>query len=30
MWLETLKKLENEKCTLEDLEYGKKTEKPEK
>ena len=27
IWLETLKRLENEKCTLQDLEYGEKTEK---
>ena len=25
IWIETLKKVENEKCTLQDLEYGKKT-----
>ena len=27
IWQETLKKLKNEKCTLQDLEYGEKTEK---
>jgi hypothetical protein len=26
MWQETLKNVENEKCTLEDLEYGEKNE----
>ena len=26
IWCETLKKLKNEKCTLQDLEYGKKNE----
>ena len=26
LWIETLKMLENEKCTLYDLEYGEKTE----
>ena len=29
-WRETLKKVKNEKCTLQDLDYGKKTEKREK
>ena len=27
IWRETLKKVENEKCTTKDLKYGKKTEK---
>ena len=26
LWQETLKNFENEKCTLQDLEYGEKTE----
>ena len=26
LWIENLKMLENEKCTLYDLEYGEKTE----
>ena len=26
IWLETLKKVKNEKCTFQDLEYGEKTE----
>ena len=26
-WQETLKNMENEKCTWQDLEYGKKTKK---
>ena len=27
IWIETLKNVENEKCTKQDLEYGEKTEK---
>ena len=27
IWRETLKSMENEKCTLQDLQYGEKTEK---
>jgi hypothetical protein len=30
IWRETLKNVKNEKCTLYELEYGKKTEKEEK
>ena len=30
IWQETLKNVENEKCSLWDLEYGEKTEKREK
>ena len=30
IWRETLKNLKNEKCTLQELEYGKKTDKEEK
>ena len=26
-WRETLKNVENEKCSLQDVDYGKKTEK---
>ena len=27
IWRETLKNVENEKCSLQDVDYGKKTEK---
>ena len=27
IWQETLKKVKNEKCTLQDMEYGEKPEK---
>ena len=27
IWQETLKNMENERCTLQELEYGKKNEK---
>ena len=27
IWQETLKNVENKKCTLQDMEYGEKTEK---
>ena len=30
IWIETLKTLKNEKCTLQDLDYGEKPEKCEK
>ena len=30
IWQENLKTLENEKRTLQEMEYGEKTEKPEK
>ena len=30
IWQETLKNLKNEKCTLQGLEYGKKTDQQEK